>query len=140
MEENAKKAIFIGVAIFIAIIILSIVAISMSAANSTEKIAKEYKGQGIKRDASAQSLLGRDKISGDEVIYLLQASKKEKEYSICIYGQPDFPSEYTNTNINNSTEWVKDYDKNLTKYIKSEYNYSVNIEYGGITKISLFFI
>lgn len=130
MEENAKRAIIIGASIFVAIIIISIIVLAISAANEAETIAKEYKGQGIKRDASAQSLLGRDKINGEEVIYLLQAAENEKGYSICIYNQKDFPQELTNININNDAEWLKEFDKNLGKYIKADYNYQVNVDYG----------
>lgn len=140
MEESAKRAIFIGVCVFVAIIIISIVVVAISAANKAETVAKEYTGQGIKRDASAQSLLGRDKITGEEVIYLLQAAKEEKDYSICIYSQDNFPENLTNMNINNDKEWLKDYGKNLGKYINVESRYSVSVNYGSNPiKVSLIY-
>lgn len=141
MEESAKRAIFIGASIFIAIIIISIIVIAISAANKAETVAKEYTGQGIKRDASAQSLLGRDKITGEEVIYLLQAAKGEKDYSICIYNQPDFPNELGNININNNEKWLKDYNENLGKYINTQNKYSISVNYGvSPIKVSLIYI
>ena len=130
MEKNAKRALFIGLAIFISIIIISIVVVAISAANKAEDIAKEYTGQGIKRDSAAQSLLGKDKLTGEEVIYLLQASESEKGYNICIYNQKDLPKALTNININNDETWLEDYNENLRKYIKSEYKYQVYVDYG----------
>lgn len=131
MDTNIKRAIFIGISIFISIIILSTVVVSISAANKAETIAKEYKGQGIKRDASAQSLLGRDRITGEEAIYLLQAAEGEATYSISILNQKDFPENLSNTNINNDETWIKeDYDEKLSKYIKEKYSYELHVNFG----------
>lgn len=130
MEESAKRAIFIGLAVFMSIIIISIVVIAISGANRAEEIAREYTGQGIKRDSAAQSLLGKDKITGEEVIYLLQSAEGEEEYNICIFNQPDFPSELSNTNINNNEQWLKKFNDYLGQYIKAEYSYQVYVDYG----------
>jgi len=131
MDKNIKLAFVVGISIFLSIIIISIIVISISNANNAETIAKEYKGKGIKRDASAQSLLGRDKITGEEAKYLLQAAEGEETYSISIYEQKDFPKNLTNININNNIEWTqKDYDKKLGKYIKSTYSYEIQVNFG----------
>lgn len=140
MEESAKRAIFIGICVFTAIIIISIVVISISAANKAETVAKEYTGQGTKRDSAAQSMLSKDKLTGEEVIYLLQSAKEEEGYNISIYGQPNFPENLSNTNISNNSEWLKNYNENLGEYIKVEYKYSVSVNYGGIVKVSLMYI
>lgn len=134
MEENAKRALFLGGAIFISIIIISIVVVAISAANKAETVARKYTGQGIKRDSAAQSLLGKDKLTGEEVRYLLQAAKEEKTYSISIYEQKNLPKKLTNININNNSEWLKDYDKNLGKYINVKYSYELYVDYGANPK------
>ena len=104
MEENAKRALFIGVAIFISIITISIVIVAISAADKAETIAKEYTGQGIKRYSTAQSLLGKDKLTGERNNIFITSCKEIKNYNISMYNQAYFPKNLVNTNINNNPE------------------------------------
>ncbi len=130
MDENASRAVFIGVSVLVAIITITLVLSFYRTAKDSASVANRY-------DISAtgtsylNSILEKEKVTGVELRYLLNYYYGESQVKIHIY-QPDFNEGINSDNIelvvNSNDYWSEENQQKLDENIRPNYNYRLSVQ------------
>lgn len=132
MDENASRAVFLGVSVFVAVITLSLILNFYRTAKDTAAVANRFDitNTGNKR---ADEILAKTKITGLEVRYLLNYFYNDESIRIYVY-QPKTDEifdettsrlEINNIDIKKDYYWSEENQLYLEETIKPNYNYNL---------------
>lgn len=132
MDENASRAVFIGVSVFVAIITITLIITLYSTAKDSASVANRYD---ITNSGTAylNSILEKEKITGVELRYLMNYYANDETVTISIYDQllysvgnnKDENNEIPNHAINNDAFWQSNYQTLIDYNIRPNYNYNL---------------
>ena len=139
MDENASRAVFLGVSVFVAIITITLILNFYRTAKDFAGVANRYDitNTGNKK---ADEILSKSKITGLELRYLLNYYYNDSSIEIFVY-QPALKAE-NNVKVEIDTEnyWADDTQQMLDEKIRPNYNYGLAIDTrrGGYTVVATF--
>lgn len=134
MDENASRAVFLGVSVFVAIITITLIVSFYRTAKDSAAVANRY-DISTTGNAYLSNILDKDKITGSELRYLMNYYAEDETVSISIYDQmlykfgnsqseeAELPKYY----INNDKYWLADYQNIIDYNIRPNYNYNLTV-------------
>ena len=129
MDENASRAVFLGVSVFVAIITITLILNFYRTAKNTASVANRYDVT-LSDDARVNKILSKKEITGLELRYLLNYYVGNNEFEITVY-QPetDDISDINNIKLDIDIEkyWLDINQQYLDKYIRPNYIYELEI-------------
>lgn len=130
MDENASRAAFLGVSVFVAVITLTLILNFYRTAKDTASVANRYDVT-LSDDARTNEILSKKEITGIELRYILNDFADKKEFKIKVY-QPetDNLSDVSNIelSINMEKYWLDSNQQYLDKYIRPNFVYEIDID------------
>lgn len=132
MDENASRAVFLGVSVFVAIITITLIVGFYRTAKDSAAVANRY-DISVTGNAYLSSVLEKEKITGSELRYLMNYYVNDETVSISIYDQllynvgsdKDADMELPRYYINNDKYWLVDYQNIIDYNIRPNYNYNL---------------
>ncbi len=137
MDENASRAVFIGVSVFVAIITITLIVTLYSTARDSAAVANRYDitSSGNNR---VNDILAKDKITGLELRYLLNYYYNDTDMQIYVY-QPNVNEKFEETNaklnIDNEEYWSDENQQFLDENIRPNFNYGLAIDNRGAATV-----
>jgi len=126
MDENASRAVFLGVSVFVAIITISLIVTFYRTAKDSAAVANRHDITTI-GNSRVNEILSKDKITGLELRYLLNYYSGNDEIKIFVYQ----PGEKLSDIKDETPENIKinyESQSNLDEIIKPNYNYGLVID------------
>lgn len=133
MDENASRAVFIGVSVFVAIITITLIVNFYRTAKDSAAVANRYD---LTETGSSKvnEILSKDKITGLELRYLLNYYYNDTDIQIYVY-QPDvndkFDEENARLSVNSEEYWSDQNQQYLDENIRPNFNYGLAIDNRG---------
>ena len=135
MDENASRAVFLGVSVFVAIITITLIVTFYRTAKDSAAVANRYDITNT-GNSYLNSVLLKEKITGSELRYLMNYYANDETVDISIYDQllytigdaEDEDRELPHYSINNNNYWLTDYQGNIDINIRPNYNYNLFVE------------
>ena len=127
MDENASRAVFIGVSVFVAIITITLIVNFYRTAKDSAAVANRYD---LTETGSSKvnEILSKDKITGLELRYLLNYYYNDTDIQIYVY-QPDvndkFDEENARLSVNSEEYWSDENQQYLDENIRPNFNYGL---------------
>ena len=137
MDENASRAVFLGVSVFVAIITITLILTFYRTAKDSASVANRYD---ISSTANyrVQEIVGKEEITGLELRYLLNYFADKEEQEVIVY-QPDFDKKNganEEVKIDYDSYWTEETQMYIEEIIRANYYYTLRIEENEkITKI-----
>jgi len=132
MDENASRAVFLGVSVFVTIITITLIATFYRTAKDTAAVANRFDitNTGNKR---ADEILGKTKVTGLEVRYLLNYYYNDESIRIFVYqpksgeifNETNMKLEINNIDVKKDDYWSDKHQLYLEETIKPNYNYGL---------------
>ena len=139
MDENASRAVFLGVSVFVAIITLTLILNFYRTAKDTASVANRFDitNMGNKR---ANEILSKTKITGLELRYLLNYYYNDDSVEIYVYQPKQKAEENVKVEINTEEYWSDATQQKLDEEIRPNYNYGLAIDTrrGGYVVVATF--
>lgn len=131
MDENASRAVFIGVSTFVAVITLTFIVRFYATAKESASVANRY-DVSVGANTYLNEVLNKKSITGLELRYLMNYYSDNKDVTVLIY----LPGETANdvkiiTNLKQQdTEeyWSDDYQAMLVENIRPNYSFTLVID------------
>lgn len=133
MDENASRAVFIGVSVFVAIITITLIVNFYRTAKDSAAVANRYD---LTETGSSKvnEILSKDKITGLELRYLLNYYYNDTDIQIYVY-QPNvndkFDEENARLSLNSKEYWSDENQQYLDENIRPNFNYGLAIDNRG---------
>lgn len=134
MDENASRAVFIGVSVLVAIITITVVLNFYRTAKNSASVANRYDIT-TTDNAYLNRVLEKEKITGAELRYLLNYYYENKNVNINIENQILYKvgnelenAELIGTNINTEETWLSNYERYIDYNIRLNYNYRLSVQ------------
>lgn len=133
MDENASRAVFIGVSVFVAIITITLILNFYRTAKDSAAVANRYD---LTETGSSKvnEILSKDKITGLELRYLLNYYYSDTDIQIYVY-QPNvndkFDEENARLSLNSKEYWSDENQQYLDENIRPNFNYGLAIDNRG---------
>lgn len=135
MDENASRAVFLGVSVFVAVITITLIVTFYRTAKDSAAVANRYDITST-GNTYLNSVLYKEKITGSELRYLMNYYANDETVSISIYDQllytmgntADEEMELPHHEINNDKYWHIDYQGNMDLNIRPNYNYNLFVQ------------
>lgn len=132
MDENASRAVFLGVSVFVAVMTITIIVAFYTTARDSAAVANRFDitNTGNKR---ADEILSKTYITGTELRYLLNYYYNDNSIKIIVF-QPDetyAEGDVVDANINNEYRedfWSETTQRYLDEMIRPNYNYRVALD------------
>ena len=126
MDENASRAVFLGVSVFIAIITITIIVNFYDTARNSAAVANRFD---ISNDVNknVNKVLEKKNINGVELRYLLNYFEGNNEFEIAVYNSASDRDNNVKINIDHENYWTDGYQTRLDKEIRPNYNYTLDI-------------
>lgn len=126
MDENASRAIFLGVSVLVAIITLTVIINFYFTAKETAGVANRYDIT-IADNVNINRILSKEEITGIELRYLLNYYYGDEDVKVYVYQQESNPK---NIAIDTDEEyyWSDEYQKYLDQIIHPNFNYILKIK------------
>ena len=126
MDENASRAVFLGVSVFIAIITITIIVNFYDTARNSAAVANRFD---ISNDVNknVNKVLEKKNINGIELRYLLNYFEGNNEFEIAVYNSDSDRDNNVKINIDHENYWTDGYQTRLDKEIRPNYNYTLDI-------------
>ena len=126
MDENASRAVFLGVSVFIAIITITIIVNFYDTARNSAAVANRFD---ISNDVNknVNKVLEKKNINGIELRYLLNYFEGNNEFEIAVYNSASDRDNNVKINIDHENYWTDGYQTRLDKEIRPNYNYTLDI-------------
>lgn len=139
MDENASRAVFLGVSVFVAIITITLIVGFYRTAKDSAAVANRYDltNTGNKR---SDEILSKTKITGIELRYLLNYYYNDSSIEIFVYQPSGTADNNEKLNVNTSDYWSDENQRFLDEEIRPNYNYGLAIDTsaGGYTVVATF--
>ena len=139
MDENASRAVFIGVSVFVAIITITLIVNFYRTAKDSAAVANRYDltNTGNKR---ADEILAKKKITGLELRYLLNYFYNDNSVEIFVYQPEQKAEDNKKVEINTTDYWSEETQQALDEKIRPNFNYGLVIDTrkGGYTVVATF--
>ena len=139
MDENASRAVFLGVSVFVAIITITLILNFYRTAKDFAGVANRYDitNTGNKK---ADEILSKTKITGLELRYLLNYYYNDSSIEIFVYQPAPKAENNVKVEINTEEYWSDDTQQMLDEKIRPNYNYGLAIDTrrGGYTVVATF--
>lgn len=139
MDENASRAVFLGVSVFVAIITLTLILTFYRTAKDSAGVANRFDitNTGNKR---ADEILSKTKITGLELRYLLNYYYNDSSVAIFVYQPKEKAEDNERIDIDTEKYWSDDTQQMLDDKIRPNYNYGLAIDTrdGGYTVVATF--
>lgn len=126
MDENASRAVFLGVSVLVAIITLTVILNFYRIAKDTAAVANRHDITAV-GNSRTNEILAKSKITGLELRYLLNYYSGHNDIEVFVYQPGDKLADMKNETPDN----VKinfDAQSNLDEIIKPNYNYGLVID------------
>ena len=127
MDENASRAVFLGVSTFIAIITITLIVNFYRTAKDSAAVANRYDITNT-GNKYVNEVLGKDKITGLELRYLLNYYVNDDSVMIVIYQPGANADDIKKIDISSEDYWSDTNQKNLDEQIRPNYNYGLVID------------
>lgn len=126
MDENASRAVFLGVSVFIAILTITIIVNFYDTARNSAAVANRFD---ISNDVNknVNKVLEKKNINGVELRYLLNYFEGNNEFEIAVYNSASDRDNNVKINIDHENYWTDGYQTRLDKEIRPNYNYTLDI-------------
>lgn len=141
MDENASRAVFLGVSVFVAVITLTVILNFYRTAKDTAAVANRFDitNTGNKR---ANEILSKKQITGLELRYLLNYYYNDSSVRIIVFqtGEKFEDGEIVDTNIDSQyygnyltnehreNFWSEETQRHLDEMIRPNYNYGLAVD------------
>ncbi len=125
MDENASRAVFVGVSVFIAIITITLIVNFYTTAKESASVANRYDISGS-GNARIEDILSKTQIVGTELRYLMNYFYDDKTIEIVIYNDSG-----VKLTISSDEYWSDDGKQELDEKIRPNYNYEIKIQERG---------
>ena len=131
MDENASRAAFIGVSVFVAVITLTFIIKFYSTAKESAAVANRYD---ISESANTylNKTLGKKSVTGLELRYLMNYYADDKNANVVVYlpgaKSEDVKTVNTLTQQNTEEYWSEGYQEQLDKHIRPNYNFTLTVD------------
>lgn len=139
MDENASRAVFLGVSVFVAVITLTLIITFYRTAKDTAAVANRFDitSTGNKR---ADEILSKKQITGLELRYLLNYYYNDSSVEIYVYQPKQKAENNVKVEINTEEYWSDDTQRKLDEEIRPNYNYGLAIDTreGGYVVVATF--
>lgn len=139
MDENASRAVFLGVSVFVAIITITLIVTFYRTAKDSAAVANRYDitNTGNQR---ADEILSKKKITGLELRYLLNYYYNDSSIQIFVYQPAEKAENNVKINIDTENYWSDSTQQMLDEKIRPNYNYGLAIDTrgGGYTVVATF--
>lgn len=130
MDENASRAVFLGVSVFVAIITITLIVSFYRTAKDSAAVANRY-DLTESENSRVNEILNKDKITGLELRYLLNYYYNDTDVQVFVY-QPDvndrFDEDNARLNVNTSDYWSDSNQQFLDENIRPNFNYGLTID------------
>ena len=126
MDENASRAVFLGVSVLVAIITLTVILNFYRIAKDSAAVANRHDITAV-GNSRTKEILAKSKITGLELRYLLNYYSGHNDIEVFVYQPGDKLADMKNETPDN----VKinfDAQSNLDEIIKPNYNYGLVID------------
>ena len=130
MDENASRAVFLGVSVFIAIITLTLIINFYDTAKKSASVANRYDVSN-EYNKDVYKILDKEILSGVELRYLLNYLEDSDEFIIAVYNSAEDETNNVKVNVDTDDYWSEEYQKKLDNKIRPNYNYSLDIHESG---------
>lgn len=125
MDENASRAVFVGVSVFVAIITITLILNFYRTAKDSAAVANRYDITNTGNQRIDQ-LLSRNQISGLELRYILNYFENGGEYKTIVY-----KSDTEKLNLDVADYWSEEHQTYLDNNIRPNYNYELTVDRRG---------
>ena len=126
MDENASRAVFLGVSVFVAIITITLIVNFYSTAKDSAAVANRYDISST-GNTRVDKILEKEKITGLELRYLLDYYQGDE-----IYDQIKVWDNGVEVSIPDKDYWSNEVQKQLDDKIRANYNYILDIQKHGV--------
>jgi len=142
IDENASRAVFLGVSVFVAIITITLIVNFYRVAKDSAAVANRF-DISSEYNRQVNEILEKEYITGVEVRYLTNYFVGNEEYKVKVI-TPDINNNLYTLTFDASFDvdeyWEEDYQKKLDTSIRPNYNYELEIKtVGGINQIKASF-
>lgn len=127
MDENASRAVFVGISVLVAVITMTLIINFYDAAKGFASGVNTYD---VSTAASKyeNDILLKDMITGNELRYLLNNYVDEEIYNISIYKSSEDKLNGNKMDIDRDDYWKEEYQTKLDYDIRPNYNYELKVE------------
>ena len=130
MDENASRAVFLGVSVLVAIITITLIVTFYRTAKDSAAVANRYDITNSD-NKYVNEILSKGQITGLELRYLLNYYANDDSMIIAIYQPGETAAENTKINIDNKDYWSDENQQKLDEQIRPNYNYGLAIDTRG---------
>lgn len=127
MDENASRAVFLGVSVFVAIVTLTLILTFYRSAKESAAFANRY-DVSSEYNKTVTDVLEKSMINGVELRYLLNYYVENDDYEIIIYNGEDADGNPIRLELDAANFWNVNYQEVLDLQIRPNYNYSLEVE------------
>lgn len=130
MDENASRAVFLGVSVFVAIMTITLVVTFYRTAKDSAAVANRFDitNTGNQR---ADEILSKTVITGLELRYLLNYYYNDNSIAIYVYQPGETADEMVKIEINTKKFWSDETQRALDEKIRPNFNYRLAIDTRG---------
>ena len=127
MDENASRAVFLGVSVFVAIITITLILTFYRTAKDSASVANRYDIT-YTENQRADEILSKEKIMGVELRYLLNYYYNNDSVEIAIYQPTEETEENVKVGVDREDYWSKSAQQNLDELIRPNYEYGIEVD------------
>lgn len=130
MDENASRAVFLGVSVFVAIITITLILTFYRTAKDSAAVANRYDitNTGNKK---ADEILSKTKITGLDLRYLLNYYYNDNSVEIAVYQPAEKAEDNVKLNTVIDDYWSETNQRYLDEKIRPNFNYRLAIDTRG---------
>ncbi|MDD2627419.1 MAG: hypothetical protein PHR25_02645 [Clostridia bacterium] len=142
MDENASRAVFIGVSVFVAMITITLIITFYNTAKESASVANRF-DISVESNSEIRDILNKEKITGLELRYLMNYYFDEERIVIKIYSSDEKAlagDEEGITSIRGKEYWEQSNQQELDYIIRPNYTYALIVtKNNAITTIKAIF-
>ena len=125
MEENASRAIFLGISVFVTVITITLIVNFYSAAKESASLANNYDISNT-NNKYVNDVLGKKYVKGHELRYLMNYYIDNEFVELSVYQSATDYASNTKLAVDNENYWEEEYQKILDSQVRPNYTYELN--------------